>query len=161
NEAKQGVVTPEHPYFWTNFRRTANKECLDCHATGVDVKYDRATRHWTTTFADAGVACEGCHGPGARHAKTKAPRDIVHPGEVDAAGESGLGGPCPGPREPLFPLLDTKHRFKPGDRYDDRYQALVIVDGRERSGEYFADGRPSSSSFEYQALLQSRCFLRG
>src|SRR5262245_4023251 len=41
NEAKQGVVTPDHPFFWTNFRRTANRECLDCHLTGLDVRYDR------------------------------------------------------------------------------------------------------------------------
>ncbi|MEA2327993.1 MAG: hypothetical protein QOE68_2952 [Thermoanaerobaculia bacterium] len=24
NEAKQGHVTPDHPFFWTNFLRTAN-----------------------------------------------------------------------------------------------------------------------------------------
>jgi hypothetical protein len=161
NEAKQGVVAPDHPYFWMNFRRTANKECLDCHATGVDVRYDRATKHWATSFVDAGVACESCHGPGALHAKTKLARDIVHPGEVNADVELAICGQCHGPREPLFPMLDTKQRFRPGQRYDDRYQALVVVDGRERSGEYFADGRPSSSSFEYQALLQSRCHLAG
>ncbi|HKR66041.1 MAG TPA: ammonia-forming cytochrome c nitrite reductase subunit c552 [Thermoanaerobaculia bacterium] len=161
NESKQGIVTPAHPYFWTNFRRTANKECLDCHATGVDVRYDRASRRWSTTFADAGVACESCHGPGARHAETKLAGDIVHPGEADDDVEIALCGACHGPREPLFPVLDAKNRFRPGDRYDDKYEALVIVDGRERSGEYFADGRPSSSSFEYQALLQSQCHRLG
>src|SRR5258707_8125081 len=56
NESKQGKVGPDHPYFWTNFRRTSNKECLDCHATGLDVRYDRLSRRWSTSFADAGVA---------------------------------------------------------------------------------------------------------
>lgn len=161
NEAKQGVVGPGHPFFWTNFRRTANKECIECHATGIDVHYDRVARKWSTSMVDAGVSCEACHGPGARHAKTKEPRDIIHPGEVSDDIELALCAQCHGPREPLFPMLDAKHRFLPGQRYDDRYQALVIVDGKERSGEYFADGRPSSSSFEYQALLQSRCHLSG
>jgi hypothetical protein len=161
NEAKQGVVTPAHPYFWTNFRRTVNKECLDCHATGVDVRYDRSSHRWSTKFADAGVACEACHGPAARHAVTKDARDVVHPGEASDEVEMAICGSCHGPREPLFPMLDAKDRFRPGQRYDDRYQALVVVDGRERSGEYFADGRPSSSSFEYQALLQSRCHRLG
>ena len=161
NEAKQGIVAPDHPYFWMNFRRTANKECLDCHATGLDVRYDRASQKWSTKFVDAGVACESCHGPGALHSRTKLPRDIIHPGEVDPQIELAICGQCHGPREPLFPILDTKQRFHPGQLYNDRFQALVVVDGRERSGEYFADGRPSSSSFEYQAILQSRCHLAG
>ncbi|HVR41726.1 MAG TPA: ammonia-forming cytochrome c nitrite reductase subunit c552, partial [Thermoanaerobaculia bacterium] len=161
NEAKQGIVTPDHPFFWTNFQRTANKECLDCHATGLDTRYDRVTRRWTTTFADAGVACESCHGPGARHAETKSKADIIHPGHVPKDIALSICGRCHGPREPVYPLLDIKDRFRPGQRYDDKYQALVIVDGLQRSGEFFADGRPSASSFEYQALLQSRCYRIG
>jgi hypothetical protein len=161
NEAKQGVIGPEHPFFWTNFRRTANKECLDCHSTGLDARYDRAAHAWSTTFADAGVACEACHGPGARHSETKAKSDIIHPGHIDRELGLAICASCHGPREPLFPLLDAKHRFRPGDRYEDHYQPLVVVDGSQRSGEYFADGRPNSSSFEYQALLQSACYRIG
>ena len=161
NEVKQGVVGPEHPFFWTNFRRTANKECLDCHSTGLDARYDRETHVWSTTYADAGVACEACHGPGARHAETKAKGDIIHPGHIDRELALAICGSCHGPREPIFPLLDAKHRFRPGDRYEDHYQSLVIVDGSQRSGEYFADGRPNTSSFEYQALLQSACYRSG
>jgi len=157
NESKQGRVTPDHPWFWTNFRRTANKECLECHATGVDIRYERATHEWSTTMVDAGVACEACHGPGARHAETKAKGDIFRPAKNDMS----VCGRCHGPREPLFPLMVAAQQFQPGQRYDDRYQPLVVTDGTDRSGEYFADGRPSSSSFEYQALLQSRCFRAG
>ncbi len=161
NAAKQGRVGPDHPNFWTNFARTANKECLDCHATGIDIRYDRATRTWSTSFADAGVACEACHGPGARHAETKDKRDILHPGHTDKERELSICARCHGPREPLFPLLDTQDQFRPGQLYDEKYQALVVVDGTERSGEFFADGRPSSSSFEYQSLIQSRCHRNG
>ena len=161
NEAKQGRVAPDHPYFWTNFRRTANKECIECHATGVDVRYDRAAHTWSTEITDAGVACEACHGPGARHAETKEKRDIVRPDHIDKELALSICARCHGPRDPLFPLLDAKDQFRPGQRYDARYQALVITDGTERSGEYFADGRPSSSTFETQALLQSRCYRIG
>lgn len=161
NEAKQGVVTPDHPFFWTNFRRTANRECLDCHVTGLDVRYDRQTHRWTTSFTEAGVACESCHGPGARHAETKSAADIVHPRRVGAERGLAICAQCHGPREPLFPILDSRHRFRPGDRYEDRYDVFVVTDGRERSADFFADGRPKSSSFEYQALLQSQCHLKG
>jgi len=161
NESKQGKVGPDHPYYWTNFRRTSNKECLECHATGVDVRYDAKTHQWSTTMADAGVACEACHGPGARHAETKEKSDIVRPDHIDKKLAFAICGRCHGPHEPAFPILDWKDQFRPGEKYDDRYQALVVVDGKERSGEFFADGRPSSSSFEYQAVLQSRCSMRG
>jgi hypothetical protein len=161
NEAKQGVVGPDHPFFWTNFRRTANRECLDCHTTGLEVRYDRASHRWSTTFADAGVACESCHGPGARHAETTDAKDIVHPRKAGPEVGLAICGSCHGPRNPLFPLLDAAHRFRPGGRYDDSYQAFVVTDGRQRSHDFFADGRPSSSSFEYQALLQSACHRRG
>ncbi|MBV8545606.1 MAG: ammonia-forming cytochrome c nitrite reductase subunit c552 [Acidobacteria bacterium] len=161
NEAKQGHVTPDHPYFWTNFRRTANKECLECHATGVDVRYDRAAHTWSTELTDAGVGCEACHGPGARHAETKEKRDIVRPDRIDKELALSICAHCHGPHDPLFPLLDAKDQFRPGERYDERYQPLVVTDGTERSGEYFADGRPSSSTFETQALLQSRCYRIG
>jgi hypothetical protein len=161
NEAKQGHVAPDHPFFWTNFRRTANKECIECHATGIDVRYDRAAHTWSTELTDAGVACEACHGPGARHAETKAKSDIVRPDRIDKELALAICARCHGPRDPLFPLLDAKDQFRPGERYDDRYQALVITDGTERSGEYFADGRPSSSTFETQALLQSGCYRVG
>ncbi|MEA2569465.1 MAG: hypothetical protein QOI24_1466 [Acidobacteriota bacterium] len=161
NEAKQGRVTPDHPFFWTNFQRTANKECIECHATGVDVRYDRTSHRWSTELTDAGVACEACHGPGARHAETKSKSDIVRPDHIDKELALSICGRCHGPHDPLFPLLDARDQFRPGERYDDRYQALVITDGTARSGEYFADGRPSSSTFEYQALLQSRCYRAG
>src|SRR5207302_36008 len=35
-EAKQGPLAPDHPFYWTNFRRMANRECLDCHTTGLE-----------------------------------------------------------------------------------------------------------------------------
>jgi hypothetical protein len=161
NEKKQGRIGPDHPWFWTNFRRTANKECLECHTTGLDLRYDRATHAWRTSFVDAGVACEACHGPGARHAETKDKADIIHPGHVAKDVQLSLCARCHGPREPLFPLLDAQDQFRPGDRYGEKFQPLVVTDSTERSGECFADGRPSSSSFEYQALVQSRCFLAG
>lgn len=161
NEKKQGVVSKDHPFFWSNFRRTANHECLNCHVTGLDVRYDRASHSWKTNFSDAGVACESCHGPGARHSETKAKADIVRANNLDRERSLALCGQCHGPREPIYPYLDPKGHFRPGDKYEEKFQPLVIVDGLQRSGEYFADGRPSSSSFEYQALLQSKCYMQG
>jgi hypothetical protein len=155
-ETKQGRLDPDHPFYWTNFRRNANHECLDCHVTGLNVKYDRMTHQWSTTFIEPGVACEACHGPGARHGETQEKADIFHPGHDPKLGLA-LCGECHGPRQPIFPMLDASHHFRPGDRYEDRYQPVLPFE----TGDFFVDGRPKTSSYEYQALLQSRCFRRG
>jgi hypothetical protein len=159
-EAKQGTLTPDHPFYWTNFRRTANRECLDCHTTGLEVTYARATRAWTTTFADGSVGCESCHGPGERHAASLDPDDVFQPGKASRDAKTAVCAQCHGPRNPLFPILDAAERFRPGERYDDSYEAVVVLLGDGRSGDFFADGRPKTSSFEYQAMIQSRCFMK-
>jgi hypothetical protein len=160
NESRQGRVGPDHPFFWTNLRRTANHECLDCHVTGLDVRIEEDSR-WTTDFVDAGVGCESCHGPGAAHAESMEPGDIVQPRKLDPERQMALCGSCHGPRDPVFPLLDARHRFRPGQRYEEAYDVYMIASGRSRSSDFFADGRPRSGSFEYQALLQSACWRKG
>lgn len=161
SEKRQGKLTPDHPFFWANFARSAQHACLDCHTTGLNVRYDRSSHRWSTTFADAGVACESCHGPGARHAETQDPKDIVHPKHLPPEQGLAVCAQCHGPRRPLFPILDAAHHFRPGQRYEDSYQPMVLLVGNDLSGDYFEDGRPSTSSFEYQALTQSLCYMKG
>jgi hypothetical protein len=160
-EEKQGKLGPDHPFFWTNFRRTANHECLDCHTTGLRTSYDRQSRLWRTQFIDSGVACESCHGPGGRHSETQQISDIVNPSAIERQLSLSVCAQCHGARQPLFPLLDSDHRFRAGSNYDDFYQATIVVDGPDRAGDFFPDGRPKTSSLEYQALSQSRCALEG
>jgi Cytochrome c3/Doubled CXXCH motif (Paired_CXXCH_1)/Cytochrome c554 and c-prime len=155
-ETKQGALTPEHPFYWTNVRRMANHECLDCHTTDLHVAYDEAARQWTTSFRDGSVACESCHGPGSRHAETQEAADILQPAHAGAAGLTACAR-CHGPHDPVFPLFDAEHAFRAGDPYDERYDPIEIG----ASGDFFADGRPSTSSFEYQAVVQSACYRTG
>ncbi len=159
-EAKQGALTPEHPFYWTNSRRMANHECLDCHTTALRVTYDDTAKHWDTSFVDGNVACEDCHGPGSRHAESSDAEDIVHPVKSGEVGMSACAR-CHGPRKPLFPLLDPEHQFQLGDRYDELYEPIVITLPDGTSPDYFVDGKPRTSSFEYQAMLQAACYRKG
>jgi hypothetical protein len=52
---------------WTGRGMTANSECLFCHTTGFDRGYDAATDGYETSWAELGVGCEACHGPGSLH----------------------------------------------------------------------------------------------
>ncbi|CAN5211595.1 hypothetical protein BH11MYX1_BH11MYX1_31710 [soil metagenome] len=155
-EAKQGVLTPEHPFWWTNARRMANHECLDCHTTNLRVENANGT--WTTQAADFTVACESCHGPGSTHADSSKKEDIAKPSPKNITACAR----CHGPRQPLWPLLDADHAFELRRDYDEAYDPIVItLPGGGTSSDFFADGRPATSSFEYQAMLQSACYRRG
>ena len=74
---KQGALTREHPFFWANYARTFNKECLSCHVTGERIGWDEKAGAFATSFTEPGIACERCHGPGARHARDGETRSIV------------------------------------------------------------------------------------
>ncbi len=43
--------------------------CAECHATNVRKNYDAAEDRFHTTFSEASVGCEACHGPGAEHVR--------------------------------------------------------------------------------------------
>ena len=159
-ETKQGPLTPSHPFYWTNWRRMANHECLECHATNLQVSFDATTLRWTTTFTDATVACEDCHGPGGHHSETQEAAEIVQPANAGAIGVSACAR-CHGPHNPLWPSLDADHAFRLGDAYDEYYDPIVVTLEGSTSGDFFADGRPRTSSFEYQGMLQSACFRKG
>ena len=161
SEAKQGALSTDHPFFWSNWQRNVQHACLDCHVTGLDTRFDRKSHQWSTGFTDAGVACESCHGPGARHVETQAKKDIVQPSKLPAQQGLAVCGQCHGPHRTLFPSLDAAHHYQPGEKYEDHYKPMVMLLGDERSGDFFEDGRPKTSSFEYQALIQSRCYLKG
>ncbi len=48
--------------------------CYGCHTVGLDIK--------TKTFAEEGIGCESCHGPGQKHVGSQAPADIVNPAKL-------------------------------------------------------------------------------
>lgn len=51
------------------------KSCAGCHVTGLNP--------FIGNFAEPGVACEACHGPGKKHSRTRSPEDIVNPADLD------------------------------------------------------------------------------
>ncbi|MCY4188315.1 MAG: multiheme c-type cytochrome, partial [Bryobacterales bacterium] len=50
-------------------RKVWNRDCLPCHATGGRPRYEPGGQGPPDTrLAEAGIACEACHGPAAEHA---------------------------------------------------------------------------------------------
>jgi predicted CXXCH cytochrome family protein len=55
------------PLHWTGIDQTWNFMCAECHTTELHKNYDAATNRYATTWAEIGVGCEACHGPGSAH----------------------------------------------------------------------------------------------
>lgn len=87
------------------------ERCFNCHATGV-----RAP----AVFAEAGVTCERCHGPGAAHSGAPERNKLLNAGKFPAAASVQICAEChrspePAQRRSLHPEVDdpVSIRFQP------------------------------------------------
>jgi tetratricopeptide (TPR) repeat protein len=56
-----------NPLHWTAADQTWNYQCADCHSTDLQKRYDAEQQVYDTRYVEINVACEACHGTGARH----------------------------------------------------------------------------------------------
>ena len=71
------------PLHWTRSMQNWNFMCAECHTTGLRKNYDATKDSFQTNFAELGVGCESCHGPGAGHvdwARGAGDRQVAHRG---------------------------------------------------------------------------------
>ncbi|MDO8739522.1 cytochrome c3 family protein [Candidatus Deferrimicrobium sp.] len=70
--------------------------CAGCHQTGLVVQVDTASYGGTpvkevvTGYVELNIGCEACHGPGAAHAASHDPADILNPADFLAGGVAGV-----------------------------------------------------------------------
>lgn len=69
----------KNPLHWTGPYQNWNSRCADCHVTGWDKQFNADTLSYRSTWAESGVGCESCHGPGVVHSKRA--RQGFKPGE--------------------------------------------------------------------------------
>lgn len=104
----------------------ASRQCLGCHSTGYSVS--------SKAFAEPGVACEACHGPGSLHVASPSGKGtIINPGKLPLDRSQMVCGQChslgkdPSGKYP-FPVIakgDAGRTFMPGEDL-----ALTFVDAR-------------------------------
>ena len=76
------AVDHAHPLHWTGPEQNANYQCIDCHVTGYRKNYDPAADRFDSSWAEIDVACEACHGPGARHVAWAKGAETLAEGDV-------------------------------------------------------------------------------
>ncbi|MGA2060849.1 MAG: tetratricopeptide repeat protein [Thermoguttaceae bacterium] len=163
---------------WTDRMFSFNTTCFNCHVSELSTNYDLATDTYHTTWAESGISCESCHGPGAEHARAmEAGLEITLPSPV--LGEAPKGYPgvrghtskdikiirtkefsaeqmndmCATCHAKLVPLSTS---FLPGDMFFDHYDLVTL-----EHQDYYPDGRDLGENYTYTSWLMSPCVKSG
>jgi hypothetical protein len=130
---------------WENYgqKNDWNTMCGTCHTTGYRLlSYDPANpAAQKATWAELNIACEICHGPGGKHAKSRSKKDIWNFTGKPAAEQSRVCGYCHvrvenelyksaqgNPREDI-PAPKVGDTFKPWDDWTKWYPEHLIAPG--------------------------------
>ncbi|GAB4182474.1 MAG: multiheme c-type cytochrome [Wenzhouxiangellaceae bacterium] len=177
-----------------------NHNCIFCHNTGpvpnilnleemqgraaLGLAVDSANEAiYESSVAELGIACETCHGPGARHVaanqstltrwwnQLKGSDDtIIHPDRLDQQRSVQVCGQCHGQRvikdsAEMFEWLEHGPTYRAGD---DLFASVELVapdtripgDAEQDRFEkrFWGDGTPRLTAYEYQGLRQSECY---
>jgi cytochrome c552 len=165
-----------------------NANCIQCHSVAGQPRHDLASDRFESRAAELGIACEACHGPGARHVERM--RDpwvrehrhdspdpdptIVNPARLDAARASEVCGQCHAyfvPRQPdRWWESGFTESYRPGDALSQsrrllRYEPGAALDDPELSASldslFYSDGTVRVGGREYNSLTRSACFTEG
>jgi predicted CXXCH cytochrome family protein len=173
---------PADDLHWTGRLLSWNYMCADCHATGVRKGYDAGRDLFRTTYAERGVACEACHGPGTRHvASASRPawlRRITRSVDVPPARLTERRGvrwstdstgrivrrSDPRTSEREIGVCAQCHArrshiaegYTAGAPFLDYYDPMLLV-----AGLYYPDGQQREEVYDHASFLQSRMYAAG
>ncbi len=157
----EGVTDEELP--WTDRAYTFNTSCFACHVSQLRTNYDPASDSYHTEWAEPGINCETCHGPGAEHVRQFEARAGAA-GEPGAAAELRLVSFRRLGREQRNDLCASCHAkaaplsagFRPGERFFDHFDLVTL-----ESADYYADGRDRGENYTYGSWRMSPCVRSG
>jgi tetratricopeptide (TPR) repeat protein len=144
---------------WTDRMFSFNTTCFNCHVSELSTNYDLSTDTYHTTWAEPGISCESCHGPGAEHARvmeagveghTSKDIKLIRTKEFTAGQMNDMCATC---HAKLVPLSTS---FLPGDKFFDHYDVITL-----EHQDYYPDGRDLGENYTYTSWLMSPCAKSG
>jgi Flp pilus assembly protein TadD len=144
---------------WTDRLYTFNTACFGCHVSQFATRYDLTKDAYHTTWAEPGINCETCHGPGEEHVRVckaaptnSPPKDLklIVTRTMTPAQRNDLCAPC---HARLSPLTGA---FTPGDRFFDHFDLVGL-----ENPDFHSDGRDLGENYTMTGWMLSPCAKAG
>ena len=113
-------------YAYPFLTRPVLPACLACHASALNPVAGTHNQYGAPPFAEPGISCERCHGPGDRHIASAKAADIVNPARLPADRRDSVCAQChlSGEVRAMHPGA-TWSTYHPGDRLSDSIAVFV------------------------------------
>ena len=141
---------------WPDAMYTFNTGCYSCHISQLSTNFDLESETYQTTWREAGINCETCHGPAGEHVRIfknlkegeKAPEDIglIVTSTFTQEQHNASCSPCHAKMNPITPS------YMPGDKYFDNYNVTTLEDR-----DFFADGRDLGENYTLTGWMMNKC----
>lgn len=171
-------IPPGDALHWTGIQQNWNSMCAECHSSAVQKHYSTATRSFATSYTEMDVACEACHGAGARHgalAGAGAFQDPAWPA-ILALRDANDGQWLREPGQAIASLSAPRSDGRAIDTCARCHSRRVVLSEDARPGEpllashrpslltaglYHADGRIDDEVYVWGSFLQSKMYAAG
>ena len=149
---------PGEALAWTDRRFTFNATCYSCHVSQLSKNYSFETDTYHTVWAEPGINCDTCHGPGSDHVRTisvasdHTPTDlrIIQPRQFAPQQINSMCAPC---HAKMVPITTA---FQAGADFFDHYNLVTLEDR-----DFYPDGRDLGENFTYTLWRLSPCVAAG
>jgi hypothetical protein len=102
----------------SRWNRAIEPSCLYCHSSGTAWREGSVNQYRDPPFAENGVACERCHGPGSLHVEGKG--KLVNPAKLEAGQRDSVCAQCHLSGEARIVRAGRRlEDFRPGDLLSD------------------------------------------
>lgn len=150
----------DEPVHWTDPLYTFNTSCHSCHVSQLSPNYDLKTDTYQTTWAEPGINCETCHGPGDQHVKVyqqaaatgQEPDDLklISTKTFSIEQTNSMCNSCHAKMSPV------SASFQPGDKYFDHFNLITL-----EHPDFYPDGRDLGENYTMTSWRMSPCVKSG
>ncbi len=153
----------DQPYHWTDRPYIFNSRCYSCHVSQYSQNYDLKTDTYRTTWQEAGINCETCHGPVQEHIRTyreaREDESTVKDPKIKVITQKRnfsqyqVSGACS--------ICHTKgaaitNSYFPGEEYFDHYDMITF-----EHPDFYPDGRDLGENYTFTLWRMNPCVTKG
>ena len=147
--------TPDEALPWRDRMYTFNTSCYSCHVSQLSTNFELASDSYQTTWKEAGINCETCHGPSAEHVRVcleagegNIPDDlkIIVTSTFTPEQHNASCATCHAKMQPITPS------YMPGDKYFDNYDLTTL-----ENSDFYPDGRDLGENYTYTSWMMNTC----